>query len=378
MIHRAKFQNFKALRDVEVTFDSRLTVLVGPNGSGKTSVLQGIDSICITLRNEAAAVLSPHGAHLFYTQNATEEMVLELGADLGNESFHNVRCRIRLPGPRSTNGASAFVVRTEVAEHPEVGSGSWIAAPSGIPRTDHVAATFLRLVPKELAGASVPDIVPVVAEDGKGLASVLVAMVLAEPTRFSALVAALREVVPTVRGIRFQRVPVWKTEREVVKIDSEELIRHVRREYTGDQMLYDFDHATGIPASMVSDGTLLATGLLAWMFAQNGRGTLLLDDIDHGLHPKAQMDLVAVLRKMLDRHSGLQVIATSHSPYILDKLKPNEVRVMALRADGSAACAKLEDHPKYPMWKDSMSPGEFWSHGGEDWVKQIPSQTAAP
>src|SRR5436190_18041176 len=45
MIHRAKFQNFKALRDVEVTFDSRLTVLVGPNGSGKTSVLQGMHAL---------------------------------------------------------------------------------------------------------------------------------------------------------------------------------------------------------------------------------------------------------------------------------------------------------------------------------------------
>src|SRR4051812_6355563 len=42
MITRAKFKNFKALRDVEITFDSRLTVLVGPNGSGKTSALQGI------------------------------------------------------------------------------------------------------------------------------------------------------------------------------------------------------------------------------------------------------------------------------------------------------------------------------------------------
>ena len=42
MITRAKFKNFKALRDVEITFDSRLTVLVGPNGSGKTSVLEGI------------------------------------------------------------------------------------------------------------------------------------------------------------------------------------------------------------------------------------------------------------------------------------------------------------------------------------------------
>src|SRR5262249_8007360 len=36
MIRRVKFENFKALRDVEISFDERLTVLVGPNGSGKS------------------------------------------------------------------------------------------------------------------------------------------------------------------------------------------------------------------------------------------------------------------------------------------------------------------------------------------------------
>jgi hypothetical protein len=30
------------------------------------------------------------------------------------------------------------------------------------------------------------------------------------------------------------------------------------------------------------------------------------------------------------------------------------------------------------MWKDSMSPGEFWSHAGEDWVKQLTPQAVAP
>src|ERR1700722_13060807 len=41
MIHAVRFRNFKALRDVELTLD-RFTILVGPNASGKTSVLDGI------------------------------------------------------------------------------------------------------------------------------------------------------------------------------------------------------------------------------------------------------------------------------------------------------------------------------------------------
>ena len=48
MIRKAKFENFKGLRDVEVTFDSRFTVLVGPNGTGKTSVLQGVEILLQT------------------------------------------------------------------------------------------------------------------------------------------------------------------------------------------------------------------------------------------------------------------------------------------------------------------------------------------
>ncbi len=40
MIRQLKFQGFKALQDVTVNLE-RLTVLVGANGSGKTTVLEG-------------------------------------------------------------------------------------------------------------------------------------------------------------------------------------------------------------------------------------------------------------------------------------------------------------------------------------------------
>src|SRR5437762_406195 len=41
MIETVSFKNFKALRDVTIPLE-RFTVLVGPNASGKTSVLQGL------------------------------------------------------------------------------------------------------------------------------------------------------------------------------------------------------------------------------------------------------------------------------------------------------------------------------------------------
>ncbi len=42
MIESIQFQNFKALRDTTLPLGP-CTVLVGPNGSGKTTVLQAIE-----------------------------------------------------------------------------------------------------------------------------------------------------------------------------------------------------------------------------------------------------------------------------------------------------------------------------------------------
>ncbi len=379
MIHRAKFQNFKALRDVEVTFDSRLTVLVGPNGSGKTSVLQGIHFFCLGLRNMPSAFSYLPTTDLMFSREADGEMVLELGADLGSEKYRHIRQIVGFR-PSGRDSVTQSMSRTEVAESADAPDEGWMLPPAGVPQRGQLVTWFLRLDPAQLAAVSIPrpQVFSGIEENGAGFASVLASLALSDPAKFQVLLRELRKVIPSVCGLRVWRVPVQRADRETVKIDGDELVRHVTRDYTGEQLIFDFDRAAGIPASMVSEGTLLMAGLLTTILSETGPRVVLLDDIDRGLHPKSQMELIGVLRKLLDQFPDLQIIATSHSPYILDKLQPNEVRVMALRDDGSAACARLEDHPKYPMWKDSMSPGEFWSHGGEDWVKQLTPQTAAP
>ena len=83
------------------------------------------------------------------------------------------------------------------------------------------------------------------------------------------------------------------------------------------------------------------------------------------------MDL---LRGLLDQKRDLQVITSTHSPYLLDRMRPEEVRLTTRQADGSVACARLDEHPDFQRWKEAMTPGEFWSMVGEKWVAERRAQ----
>jgi len=116
----------------------------------------------------------------------------------------------------------------------------------------------------------------------------------------------------------------------------------------------------------------LVLGLLTVLMSQGRPDLILLDDIDRGLHPKAQREVVGLLRTILDQNPELQIVATTHSPYLLDHLRPEEVRLTTLGDDGTVSVAGLTDHPDFDKWKDEMAPGEMWSLFGEKWVGELP------
>lgn len=62
------------------------------------------------------------------------------------------------------------------------------------------------------------------------------------------------------------------------------------------------------------------------------------------------------------------IIAGSHSPYLLDWLNADEIRLMTIGPNSYATCGKLTDHPQFDKWKDEMAPGELWSMFGEKWL----------
>ena len=193
-------------------------------------------------------------------------------------------------------------------------------------------------------------------------------MALNNPDGFAELVATARTLIPPLKRIRFRKATVHKKEVELVRFGADTVRRESRRPYQGELILFDFDHAENVSARTASEGTMLMLGLLTVLFGPTRPRVLLLDDMEHGLHPLAQKQLVLVIGELMQKFGDLQIVATAHSPYLLNYVSPEQVRLMAMGPEGGVRCGRLMDHPKFAKWKDEMWPGELWSLFGEKWL----------
>ena len=201
--------------------------------------------------------------------------------------------------------------------------------------------------------------------DGGGLASVLAHLKLDRDEVFSEIELALKQLVPAVRRVRIERAAVEHTAIRTIALDEQQHQIPEKRTLWGHQVVFDMRGAKGVAPDAAGEGTMMVLGLLTALMGPTKPRLLLMDDIELSLHPSAQARLVDALRAIQKRDPELQIIATSHSPFILNYLDPKEVRMTFLSENGFARCEKLTAHPEFEKWKDLMTPGEFWSTVGE-------------
>jgi len=105
-----------------------------------------------------------------------------------------------------------------------------------------------------------------------------------------------------------------------------------------------FVKSTGNPFSWVeeySDGTLVVTAILASLFARQVRGPVLcLEELENCLHPAAVEKL---LRFLQDHSDKWPVLITTHSPYLLNGVKPEDVNVAVVDQTGGAHFEKVKN-----------------------------------
>jgi predicted ATPase len=121
----------------------------------------------------------------------------------------------------------------------------------------------------------------------------------------------------------------------------------------------------------VSDGTIL---LLAYLLLQHQTpavDVIAIEEPDRGLHPYLMGQLVALLRAMSEGKIGgrpVQILLATHSPELLDHLRPEEVRFVSRdRADGAVQVKQIAAND--PHWEVAFkeyreSLGSVWLAGG--------------
>lgn len=388
MIDHVSFTNFKSLRRVDVDL-RRFMVVVGPNGSGKTSLLDGLHYLTQATQKPTASILSGvFSPPNLQSRGVDEPMRLALS---GRYRGVTVKVEIVITSKDAAAGHpawSATVARSwgEAEERTSEPPSRLLAkfrarTATHEPKSREMlalaeelgSARKLRLDVEKLAAPSYSDEeTPRLAIDGEGLASVLADLAGRSPEAFQSIQDAASQIIPMLTRIRTRRAKVHERVQQEIRIDDEPLTRTVERAQWGQQLVLDFNGAPDVPAPLASEGTLLVIGLLTALLTEPRPRLLLLDDIDKALHPRAQRELVAQLRRVLALDPELQIIATSHSPYLLDHFDPQDVLVTALRPDGSTACAPLTAHPDFDRWKNTTHAGELWSFLGDDWVTERP------
>ena len=133
-----------------------------------------------------------------------------------------------------------------------------------------------------------------------------------DPPRITPLAAEMREAMNTIFRQNYQSIEVHS------RLGMDLAICRSGADYTG------FDMGAG-------ENAMIA--ILARLQRLPAGGLLIVEEIEHGLHPEAQLSLVEALTEVV-RSKNQQIIFTTHSSHIIDRL-PREGRILLDKVAGA-------------------------------------------
>jgi predicted ATPase len=309
MIESIEFTNFKALRKTTLPL-SPFSLLLGPNGSGKTTVLQALQRVA------SLAAQPDDGVGNLPVQHGVAKSLLSI-TELDPNALVEVSLRLRFSdrpiiatfrwylngqvnrGFHYENGSS--VPQTQVAS-----ALQWLAGMQ-VYALDHAA------IMQPNAVSSLP-----LQYNGYGLAAALDDLKDNHPERWNTLLLEMQRWVPEYDFIQFEKPQQGQ---KAIKLRTKK-------------------GGYAIPAHELSQGTLLSLALLTVANTPSPPSLVALEEIDRGLHPRLLRHLQDALYRLSypescgETRPPIQVIATTHSPYLLDLYRDHPEEIVLAEKEG--------------------------------------------
>jgi len=311
MLTRIEIENYRCFRSLKVELRP-LTVLIGPNNTGKSAFLDAIQAL------EKESKLVPSDLWRLKT-----DATVEIRAHSHETTKLMVRLfeRNRRPHRERGNlleGISFFLLP----------SGGVACRSDGFPESV-----------KELP----------LGHQGQNVASVLDYMLRKDRKRFDGAVATLRELVPGFEDLAVD-TPDAKTRHLKVKLDN----------------------GLELPGEALSVGLRHLIFFVTLAYHPRAPQIILVEEPELGVHPKRLGDVLKLLRsisqgKYCDHPA--QVVLTTHSPYLVDHVDLDHDQLLIFqREEGvdGARNAYPVDKERLQVFLDEFMLGEVWYNESEE------------
>jgi predicted ATPase len=338
VISSVAIRNFRALRNARLDL-LPFNLIIGPNGSGKTSLIDGL------MRLRALARLPLRG-------NADEEREAQGGPEV---TFHfappHDALEVVMSGAPAASCDFLQVLPLTTGE----GADDWAGLRAQLARMRSYILDHRALASRSLSrdGGELMS-------NGANLAAVLATMQMHAPETFEGLRAELCRILPEYDDVR------WGIEQDgTVSVG-----------------LHLAETGEFIPADHLSQGTLYLLAILALAFEPAPPSMVCIEEIDRGFHPRLLREVRDVLYRLSHpesrglKRAPVQVIATSHSPYLLDLFKEHPEEVVVSEKEGAfARFWRLSEREDLDGLLAEGSLGDMWFAGILGGVPQEKEQT---
>jgi predicted ATPase len=386
-------KNYKSLKDFKLDLKP-LMVFIGPNNTGKSNIFDcfkflseaikpnGLQSSIIqrggfsniVFNGEIAKTISIelHGSIQINREEKSYKYIIELKGDrLGN--FYNNREIFALKGPiypspsKVTGGTKPIFEELKLLEFPVengmavardetgkqmggFGAGNNIVYLSLFSDPLHypVLGSFYNEVQNWAFFNFVPQLMrnplPIQKELqlkflGENVATVLHALQTEYPQRFKRIEDILKSVIP-----QFDELGTGLT-----AIPGQTYIKMKERDLNVD-----------IPAWSMSDGLLRLLGLLISFYSPSPPPLACYEEPENFVHPRLLELIVDLLKNASENKT--QIMATTHSPYLVDLLQPEDLFIVE-KKDGETKVKKAEDKKGIKEAIKTLGLGGLWYSG---------------
>ncbi|WP_372612585.1 AAA family ATPase [Halomonas sp.] len=377
-IESLKVRNFRALKDVEFKQITPLTVLLGPNGSGKTTVFDvfAFLSECVETglrrawdKRGRAKELKTRGSegpvtieikyrepdyplityHLSVDERDGGPVVVEewlqwkrgshgrpfrfleykaglgraVSGELPDEEDERIDVPLNAPDLLAVNALGQF------ADHPRVSAlrnfiTGWYVS--------YLSADSTRGQPESGPAERL-------SKSGHNLANVIQHLSERHPERLEHIFEVLRKRVPRIERVLSETMP-----------DGRLLLQ-----------IKDAPFSHPVLARFASDGTLKMLAYLMLLYDPAPPPFIGIEEPENFLHPRLLPELAEECRAASAR---TQLLATTHSPFFLNGLRPEEVRVLWRDENGYTQARRAADLPGVQEFvAEGALLGHLWMEG---------------